>query len=161
MITRKDRNSVCQVYLLFADPCVAAMTMKTTRSSSMRIFSMLSCWCSCFILPNHLSFFVCGGGGDADIPISSTSTSSPTISTKMHVLSSVLFPYLLHPSVELRSCPHTQTHTLYVVKRSVFSRTLLGGWSRHNDRACEGRNGASKLVSDWELWTTYSTGFHP
>jgi hypothetical protein len=79
----------------------------------------------------------------------------------MHVLSSVLFPYLLHPSVELRSCPHTQTHTLYVVKRSVFSRTLYGGWSRHNDRACEGRNGASKLVSDWELWTTYPTNFYP
>jgi hypothetical protein len=27
---------------------------------------------------------------------------------------------------------------------------IEGGWSRHNDRACEGRNGASKLVSDWE-----------
>ena len=36
--------------------------------------------------------------------------------------------------------------------------SLLGEWSCHIDRACEGRNGASKRVSDWELWTAYSTG---
>ena len=40
-------------------------------------------------------------------------------------------------------------------------QSLLEGWSRHNDRACEGRNGTSKLVSDWKLWTTYPTSFHP
>ncbi len=36
-----------------------------------------------------------------------------------------------------------------------------GGWSRHNDQSCEGRNGSSKLVSDWELWTTYPRNFYP
>ena len=42
---------------------------------------------------------------------------------------------------------------------SNFFFALLGEWSR--DRACEGRNGVSKLVSDWELWTTFSTGVNP
>jgi hypothetical protein len=28
--------------------------------------------------------------------------------------------------------------------------SIEGGWSRHNDRECEGRSGTSKLVSDWE-----------
>ena len=46
-------------------------------------------------------------------------------------------------------------------KPTTSSGTLLGGWSRHNDRTCEGRNGESKLVSDWELWTTYPTNFYP
>ncbi len=39
-----------------------------------------------------------------------------------------------------------------------------GGWSRHNYRECEGRNGASKtskLVSDWELWTIFPTNVYP
>ena len=158
MITRKNGNSLWQVYFLFADPCVAVMPMEMTRPSSPKILSMLSCWCSCFISPNPLSFFVWGGWVEMHIFLSLQPTPIPT---NVHVLSSVLFPSLLHPKVELRSCPHTQTLTLYSVKRSVFSWTLLGGWSRHNDRACEGRNGESKLVSDWELRTTYPTGFYP
>ena len=124
MITRKNGNSLWQVYFLFADPCVAVMPMEMTRPSSPQILSMLSCWCSCFISPNPLSFFVWGGWVEMHIFLSLQPTPIPT---NVHVLSSVLFPSLLHPKVELRSCPHTQTLTLYSVKRSVFSWTLLGG----------------------------------
>ena len=41
--------------------------------------------------------------------------------------SSVLFPSLLQPEVELRSYPHTQTHTIYVVRLSVPNRFLSRG----------------------------------
>ena len=81
--------------------------------------SMFSCSYPCFLVDtlvflahSPVFFSVCVGGvGDACIPISSTSPKTPTISNKVHVLSSVLLPYLLHFEVELRSCPHTQTHT--------------------------------------------------
>ena len=69
-----------------------------TRRTKMVISLFSFCWPSC------LSY---DGEGD-----SSTSTISPTVSNKVHVLPSVLLPYLLHCEVELRSCPHTQTHTL-------------------------------------------------
>jgi hypothetical protein len=44
---------------------------------------------------------------------------------------------------------------LFFIFNLIFSRHPLGGWSHHNDRVCQDRNGTWKLVSDWELWTTY------
>jgi hypothetical protein len=109
-----------QVYFLFSDPFVAVLmtVMKMARSSSHKILSMFSCLYPCFLVDTlvflaHSPVFLCvgGGGEDVHIPISSTSTKSPIISNKVHVLSSVLFPCLLHFEVELHSCPHTQPHT--------------------------------------------------
>ena len=78
--------------------------------TAMTIILLFSCWYPCSSCP-FSCLFLCvrgGWGEDAHIPISSTSTKSPTISNKVHVLSSVLLPCLLHFEVELRSCPHTQ-----------------------------------------------------
>jgi hypothetical protein len=40
--------------------------------------------------------------------------------------------------------------SFWVRRSTELYYCVEGGWSRHNDRACEGRSGTSKLVSDWE-----------
>jgi hypothetical protein len=51
----------------------------------------------------------------------------------------------------MQVCPQATVCVLVLLYVSFFLLYIWGGWRRDNDGACEGRNGLSKQVSDWEL----------
>ena len=66
------------------------------------------------------------------------------------LLNTLIEEFLVFGSFLLAPSPHHQSPAA-----SSLSSHSGGEWTRHNDRACKGRNGILKRAPDWELWTTY------
>ena len=103
-----------------------------------------------FFLPIHLSFFLCVCGGVGMHVSLSLQPHLKLLQSLIRCMSSHLFCFHTSSTLKWNSAPVPTLKHIRGKAYCIFMNSIEGGWSRHNDRAGEGRNGASKLVSDWE-----------
>ena len=118
--------------------------------------SMFSCSYPCFLVDtlvflahSPVFFSVCVGGVGMHVSLS-LQPHLKLLQSLIRCMSSHLFCFHTSSTLKWNSAPVPTLKHIRGKAYCIFMNSIEGGWSRHNDRACEGRNGASKLVSDWE-----------